>query len=80
VSQVHRRKPKGKPMPTNVRRGNNTKSKRRAPVEHVFACQKQVMGLCVRSVGQARATTKIGLANLVYNMHRMVQLQRMPVT
>ncbi len=80
VSQVHRRKPKGKPMPDNVRRGNNTKSKHRAPVEHVFAYQKQVMGLCIRSVGQARATTKIGLANLVFNMHRLVQLERRALT
>jgi hypothetical protein len=32
------------------------------------------MGLVVRTIGLARATVKIGLANLVYNMHRAVWL------
>ena len=40
VSRIHRRKPKGRPMPGNVRRGNATKSKVRARIEHVFAHQK----------------------------------------
>ena len=41
-------------------------------VEHVFARQKGPMGLVVRTIGLARATVKIGLANLVYNMNRAV--------
>ena len=32
------------------------------------------MGLYIRTIGFARARTKIGLANLVYNMKRMVWL------
>ena len=32
------------------------------------------MGLFIRTIGIARARTKIGLANLVYNMQRMVWL------
>ena len=40
----------------------------------VFARQKGPMGLFIRTIGLARATTKIGLANLVYNMQRMVWL------
>jgi len=32
------------------------------------------MGLFIRTIGLARATTKIGLANLVYNIKRMVWL------
>jgi hypothetical protein len=32
------------------------------------------MGLVVRTIGLARATVKIGLANLVYNMRRAVWL------
>jgi transposase, IS5 family len=43
-------------------------------VEHVFARQKGPMGLFVRTIGSARAKTKIGLANLLYNMQRMVWL------
>ena len=46
----------------------------RAAVEHVFARQKGPMGLYIRTIGFARARTKIGLANLVYNMKRMVWL------
>jgi len=37
--------------------------------------------LFIRTIGLARATTKIGLANLVYNMKRMTWLadQTVPV-
>lgn len=34
------------------------------------------MALMVRTIGLARATVKIGLANLVYNMNRAVWLDR----
>jgi hypothetical protein len=36
--------------------------------------QKGAMGLLIRTIGLARASTKIGLGNLVYNMQRMVWL------
>jgi transposase, IS5 family len=32
------------------------------------------MGLFIRTIGIARAQAKIGLANLVYNMQRMLWL------
>jgi len=80
TSQVHHRKPKGKPMAAHIRRGNHTRSKHRAPVEHVFAYQKQVMGMLIRTIGIARARTKIGLANITYNMRRLVQLRRIGAT
>jgi len=35
------------------------------------------MDLLIRTVGIARATTKIGMANLVYNMRRLVFLHRL---
>lgn len=73
-SQIHRKKPKGKPMPANVARANGAKSKVRSAVEHVFARQKGPMGLLVRTIGIARATVKIGLANIAYNMKRAVWL------
>ena len=73
-SQIHRKKPKGKPMPRRTARANARKSAVRSAVEHVFARQKGPMGLFIRTIGLARATTKIGLANLVYNMQRMVWL------
>jgi transposase, IS5 family len=73
-SQIHRKKPKGKPMPRHTARANARKSAVRAAVEHVFARQKGPMGLFIRTIGIARARTKIGLANLLYNMQRMVWL------
>ena len=76
VSNVHRKKPKGKPMPEPVRRANSAKSKIRSHVEHVFAAQKDRMDLFIRTIGIARATTKIGMANLIYNIKRLLFLQR----
>jgi len=74
ASRIHRRKPKGKPMPERVRIANAQKSKVRSAVEHVFAHQKGLMGLVVRTIGIARARVKIGMANLAYNMRRYVWL------
>lgn len=73
-SEIHRKKPKGKPMPTHIARANGAKSKVRASVEHVFAWQKGPMALFIRTIGLARAHVKIGLANLVTNMRRMIWL------
>jgi transposase, IS5 family len=61
-------------MPRRTARANARKSAVRATVEHVFARQKGPMGLFIRTIGLARASTKIGLANLLYNMHRTVWL------
>ena len=78
VSHIHRRKPPGRPMPERSARANAKKSAVRAQIEHVFAEQKARMGLFVRTIGLARATTKIGLANLLANMRRLLWLQRQP--
>ena len=67
-------------MPKAMRRANNIKSKVRSRVEHVFAEQKSRMGLFVRTIGIARATTKIGLVNLAYNMKRLIFLARTAAT
>ncbi len=76
VSRVHRKKPPGRPMPAHIARANGAKSKVRAKIEHVFAEQKSRMGLFIRTVGLDRARTKIGLANLVYNVKRLIALER----
>jgi len=76
TSRVHRKKPTGYPMPERTRRANARKSGVRSRIEHVFAEQKHRMGLFVRTVGMARARVKIGLANLVFNMKRLVWLER----
>jgi IS5 family transposase len=78
TSHIHRKKSRGRPMPPRTARANAKKSAIRARIEHVFAEQKARMGLFVRTIGLARATTKIGLANLVYNMRRLLWLDRQP--
>lgn len=74
VSRIHRKKPPGRPMAARTRRANARKSAVRSAVEHVFARQKGPMALVVRTIGMARARVKIGLANLAYNIKRLVWL------
>jgi transposase, IS5 family len=76
VSRVHRKKPPGRPTPVRTARANGAKSKVRAKIEHIFAEQKSRMGLFIRTIGLERARTKIGLANLVYNVKRLIVLER----
>ena len=76
ISHIHRKKPKGRAMPEAIRRANAAKSKIRSRVEHVFAEQKDRMEVFIRTVGIARATMKIGMTNLVYNIKRLVFLCR----
>src|SRR4051794_38935752 len=80
TSHVHRKKPPRRPMPARTRRANGRKSKVRACIEHVFAEQKSRMGLFIPTVGLARARVKIGLANLVYNVKRLVFWERQAST
>jgi transposase, IS5 family len=69
-SRIHQKKPKGKPMSKAMARGNATKSKIRARVEHVFAEQKDRMGLFIRTIGIERARAAITMVNMAYNMKR----------
>ena len=73
VPEFQRRKPRGKPMPAHIRRGNTTRARVRAKVEHVFAAEKRRLHLVIRTIGQARATAKITLANLAYNFTRLAR-------
>ena len=72
-SRIHRKKPSGRPMPSRLPRERGQVEVARR-VEHVFPRQKGLMGLVVRTIGIARATVKIRLANIVYNMRRAVWL------
>ena len=77
-SQIHRKGHRNKPLTEREKRGNKTRSKVRARVEHVFGAQSNDMGgTLVRSIGLARATARMGLKNLAYNMRRLVQLERL---
>ena len=77
-SRIHRRGARNHPLPKRQQDANTTRSRVRARVEHIFGDQQNAMGgKFVRTIGMARARAKIGLMNLVYNMRRLVQLERM---
>jgi transposase, IS5 family len=77
-SRIHRRGARNNPLCKRQQAANTTRSRVRARVEHVFADQENGMGgKLVRTIGMVRARVKIGLMNLVYNMRRVVQLERM---
>ena len=76
TSRIHRRKPAGRPMPQATARANARKSSIRARIEHVFAHQKTRFGLFIRTIGLARAEAKLTLANIAYNMDRLIFHER----
>ena len=77
-SRIHRKGHRNKPLNEREKRGNETRSKVRARVEHVFGPQSNDMGgTLVRGIGLVRAKARIGLKNLAYNMRRLVQLERL---
>ena len=73
-SRIHFRRRPGQDLTAPQKKANRARSKVRSAVEGVFAHQKQVFGLVVRTIGMARATTKIALANLAYNVRRYIWL------
>ena len=77
-SRIHRKGRRNKPLSDREKQGNKTRSSVRVRVEHVFGAQSNDMGgTLVRSIGKVRATARIGLKNLAYNMRRLVQLERL---
>jgi hypothetical protein len=79
VNHVHRKKSHGRPMPEKTRRATGRRSKVRAHVNHALAERKEHMGLFIRTISLVRAVTKIRIANLVYNMKRLIWLKRMDI-
>jgi len=80
TSRIHRRKPHGKPMSETTSRANARKSAVRAKVEHVFGHQKNRYGLFIRTIGLARAEAKLILANIAFNMDRLIFHERRAAT
>lgn len=75
-SCIHRRGARNRPLSAREQRGNSTRSRVRSRVEHVFGHQAAAMaGKLVRTIGLVRATMKIGMQNLTYNMSRFAHLQ-----
>ena len=56
---------------------NREKARHRARVEHVFGFMtNSVNAMYIRTIGYVRATAKIGLANLTYNLMRCTQMKK----
>jgi IS5 family transposase len=76
-SRIHRRPWRNRPLTEREKRGNTTRSRVRARVEHVFGHMVTSMGgKLVRTMGMVRAKVKIGMRNLTYNPQRFVCLAR----
>lgn len=76
-NRVHIKGKRNKPLTKREQEANHKKSKVRVRVEHVFGSITNEQGsLLVRTIGIARAKTKVGLMNLTYNMRRFVSLSR----
>ena len=78
-SRIHVRATRGHPLSKAKAAANRAKSRIRARIEHVFGAQETAPGgRVVRTIG-VRARAKIGLQNFVYNVRRLVTLERMAV-
>jgi transposase, IS5 family len=76
-SLVHERAYRDTPLTEEQKERNQQKSKVRARIEHVFgSITNEQDGMHVRVIGLLRATVKVGLTNLVYNLRRFVSLSR----
>ncbi len=76
-SHVHRKANRNHPLSERQQAANRKKSKIRVRVEHIFgAITNEQGGMFIRVIGLVRATAKIGLMNLVYNMRRFLTLHR----
>lgn len=75
-SHVHQKGSRAAPLTEAQIASNTKKSKVRARVEHVFGyCENSMNGGFLRVIGIVRATTKIALTNLTYNIMRFCYLQ-----
>ena len=76
-NHIHEKGSRDSPLTAKQQASNKKKSKVRVRVEPVFGSIKnEQKGGFVRVIGLARAATKVGLTNLVYNMRRLVTLSR----
>lgn len=76
-SRIHSKAARGRPLSELEKKGNKTKSRTRARIEHVFGIMsRRAGGGLMRAVGWARMRTKIGLRNLAYNLDRYAMLER----
>jgi IS5 family transposase len=69
---------RNRPLSEEQRQSNHKKAKLRCRVEHVFAGMVQMIGgTRIRSKNMSRANWAISMLNLLYNMRRVVTLNRL---
>ena len=78
-SFVHEKGYRGSPLNEQQKESNNTKSRIRARVEHIFGFMTNSMNdaLHMKSIGIKRIKSSIGFLNLTYNLFRYEQLVRL---
>jgi transposase, IS5 family len=77
TNEVHEKGADNRKLTEAQKSSNSEKSRTRARVEHVFGFMTNTMNaIYIRTIGYVRATAKIGLANLTYNLIRCVQLKK----
>jgi len=77
ISRIHHKARRNRKLTKREQESNHSRSKARVRVEHIFGNQKTAQGsVLVRTKGIARATAKIGMMNLIYNMRRLEFLLR----
>jgi len=78
-SYVHEKGYRNHALEIQQKMTNSIKSKIRARVEHIFGFMTNSMNdaLHMRSIGQERIASTIGLLNLTYNLLRYEQLVRL---
>ena len=76
INQIHEKGCKNKPLTDDQKANNRIKSTKRARVEHIFGfIENSMNGTYIRTIGIARAKVNIGITNLLYNIHRAIQLK-----
>jgi IS5 family transposase len=77
TTEVHEKGARNHKLTETQKASNREKSRHRARVEHIFGFMTNTMkGMTIKTIGYVRATAKIGLANLTYNLMRCVQLKK----
>ena len=67
-------------MPQATARANAGKSSSQRPGQTRLRHQKNRFGLFIRTIGLARAEAKLTLANIAYNMDRLIFHERQSAT
>lgn len=73
---IQRKGARGRKLTKREKQGNRTRAKTRARIEHIFGVMAMRAGsLLLRSIGIERASARIGLRNLSYNLANLARLK-----